>query len=81
MPEPSTRAQHYLIARALIDLGYGTRAARLAELTRRAGRDIPAFAALTAAEAGQVIAGLAADQHARDQDATLASLRAEGWAV
>ena len=80
-PAPSTRDQHHLIARKLIDLGYTTRAVRLAELSRRARRDIPVFAALSHAEAAEVIAGLEADQHAARQDATLASLRADGWAL
>lgn len=80
-PAPSTRDQHALIARKLIDLGHVTREDRLAELSRRAGRPVPVFAVLTRAEAKTVIDGLAADQHARAQDATLDSLRADGWAV
>jgi hypothetical protein len=82
-PPPSTRDQHYLLARKLIDLGYTSREDRLAELSRRLAppRPVAAFAALTRDEAGAILEGLAADQHARQQDATLASLRADGWAV
>jgi hypothetical protein len=80
-PDPSTRDQHYQIARKLADLGHAGRAARLAELSRRAGRDIPVFAALTRAEADTIIQGLSVSQAARAHDATLASLRADGWAL
>ena len=80
-PDPSTRDQHRLIARKLIDLGFTTRAARLAEISRRAGREIIVFAALNRDEAQQVIDGLNAAQYARDQDATLGSLRMDGWAL
>lgn len=80
-PAPSTRDQHYQIARKLADLGHAGRDARLAELSRRARRDIPVFAALTEAEAADIIGGLAADQENRKRDATLDSLRADGWAI
>ena len=80
-PPPSTRDQHAVIARKMIDLGYTTRADRLAELTRRIGRDIPVFAVLTRDEADTVITTLVTDQAVRAQDSTLASLRADGWAV
>jgi hypothetical protein len=60
MPDqPSNRGQHEIIARALIDLGYATRAARLAELSRLAGREIGAFAALSFTEAADMIVTLA----------------------
>ena len=82
MPDqPSTRDQHAHIARKLIDLGHTSRDARLAELSRRAGRPVAVFAVLTRAEAKTIIDGLSADQAARAQDATLDSLRADGWAV
>jgi hypothetical protein len=80
-PPPSTRDQHAVIARKMIDLGYTSRDARLAELSRRVGRDIPVFAVLTKDEADAIITTLLTDQAARAQDATLASLRADGWAV
>ena len=80
-PLPSTRDQHYVIARKLADLGHVGRAARLAELSRRAGRDIRVFAALNQAEAAVVIDALTVSQAIRDGDASLASLRADGWAI
>jgi len=82
MPDqPSTRDQHYTLARKLIDLGYTTRDDRLAELSRRAERPVTVFAQLTRDEADAILAGLTASQHDRAQDATLDSLRADGWAV
>jgi hypothetical protein len=82
-PPPSTRDQHYQIASRLIDLGFTGRAARLAEISRRAGRDIPAFAALTRDEAQDVIDGLRGAPHAgvRAISGALDRLRADGWAL
>jgi hypothetical protein len=57
MPK-STREQHKRLADALIARGYEDRAARLAELSRLAGRPVPAFAALDAAEAEDIAARL-----------------------
>ena len=54
-PRPSTREQHKLIADALIDLGFTSRASRLGALSVWANRPIDAFAALTHAEAAAVI--------------------------
>jgi hypothetical protein len=82
MPDTaSTRDQHRDIARYLIDLGYGTRAARLDELTRRAGRPVRAFAVLSSDEAQGIIAGLTADLAGRGQDRVLAAARADGWKI
>lgn len=81
MPEESTRAQHKIIAEALIQLGHGTRDARLAELGRRARRPVPAFADLTHEEAADVLLGLAADLGRQVQAKTRDDLRAEGWAI
>lgn len=66
----STRAQHQAIAAALIRLGHTDRRARMAELSRTAGRPVPAFAALSHAEAGRIIVKLAVRLGARQrQDA------------
>jgi hypothetical protein len=82
-PPASTRDQHYQIASRLIDLGFTGRAARLAEISRRAGRDIPVFAALTRDEAQAVIDGLSGAPHVsvRAMDTALDRLRADGWAL
>ena len=80
-PEPSTRDQHHLIARKLIDLGHVSRDARLAELSRRAGRNITVFAQLDHAQADEIIQGLTADQEARAREMTLDRARADGWAI
>ena len=79
--EKSTRGQHELIAEALIQLGHTTREARLAELTRRAGLPVPAFAALTRAQAADILLQLAADVSATTTRKTRDDLRAEGWAI
>lgn len=59
MPEtaarPSTREQHYRLSVALLAIGCNTRTARLAELSRRAGFDVPAFAALDMPQAEALI--------------------------
>jgi hypothetical protein len=78
-PEPSTRDQHYQIARTLIDLGHAGRDARLAEISRRTGRTVTVFAQLTRAEADAIITSLNADQQARTRKMTAA--RADGRAI
>jgi hypothetical protein len=80
-PPPSTRDQHHAIARKLIDLGYVTRADRLAELSLRTGRTITVFAQLTETEAAEIILGLTAQQYARAQEMTLERARAAGWSI
>ena len=61
MPDaPSTRDQHYRIARALIDAGHATRPARLAALSAILGRPVAAFAAMTRADAETVLAAVPA---------------------
>jgi hypothetical protein len=82
-PPASTRDQHHQIARRLIDLGHTSRAARLAEISRLAGRDIPVFAALNQAEAQAVIDKLSGAPHAAVKaiDTNLDRLRAAGWAI
>lgn len=65
-PRPSARDQHELIGAALVELGCTTRAARLAELTRRQGREIRAFAALNYEEAAAMIVSLAASLAERE---------------
>lgn len=54
-PRPSTREQHKLIANALLELGFTSRASRLGALSVWTHRPVDAFAALTHDEAAAVI--------------------------